>query len=188
MLKKFLENGPRIELVAENKDREEVDGGSASMFEIIDDDTRNSSAKTEVQLLELPSGPLPDAERRIPSAWKTVSRVLDVLLWYPQKRRLQPKTSKRTKKHGRRRKRTRNVVESEEEPSDDTEDDETKERIDADYMAAFDEGEQPPEDLTETLEEYEERTAESMQMQDIDRVIWVFVKWDDLGYEEGRSD
>jgi hypothetical protein len=60
-----------------------------------------------------------------------VARVLDVLLWYPQKRRFQPKTSKRTKKHGRRRKGTRNVVESEEEPSDDTEDDETKERIDA---------------------------------------------------------
>jgi hypothetical protein len=52
----------------------------------------------------------------------------------------------------------------------------------------FDEGEQPPEDLTETLEEYEERTAESMQMEAIDRVIWAFVKWDDLGYEEGRSD
>ena len=185
LLKKFLENGPRIELLAETRDREDLDGGPASIFEITEDDGGDSSTKAEAQILELSSGPLPDAERRIPSAWKTVSRVLDVLLWHPQKRRSQRKTSRKGKKNGGRKR--KHIVESEEEPSGDSDDEETREKLDADYAGVFEDGEQPPEDLTETLEEYEDRTGESMQTQDIDRVIWVFVKWDDLGYEEGCS-
>ena len=59
-------------------------------------------------------------------------------------------------------------------------------KIDQAYKAAFEEGEQPKLDLTETVEEWEERTGRELTLDDIDLVVWGFFKWHDLGYDDGR--
>nr|GAT47913.1 predicted protein [Mycena chlorophos] len=54
-----------------------------------------SSTKRGSSEQERPQGPLPDAEKRIPLAWKTVDRVLDLNLW--RLRNARQKKGKRTR-------------------------------------------------------------------------------------------
>lgn len=103
-----------------------------------------------------PLVPNPDAEQWIPPAWKTVDRVLDVLFW-----------AKRSKKNKQKR------IERQSER-------------DAEREAVYEHGEMPSADLTETVEEYERRTKRDLDEDRIDHVAWVFFKWQDLGYEDGK--
>ncbi|KAF8140421.1 hypothetical protein EV363DRAFT_1153685 [Boletus edulis] len=111
-------------------------------------------------------GPLPDAERRIPLAWKTVDRVLDVRFWNPSS-----KTSRKKKSITR----GGHVDGSHLSPGEQVE-------------RAHTEGEQPDESLMQEPDEWLSRTGVALSVEHIDKVIWIFVKWEDLGYEEATWD
>lgn len=189
-LKNFLDVGPKVELLAEPlpEDAMEVDGvaekGSEESqadkgvvmvpFEIGAEADPSDSGDNS---LAIPLGAAPDAERRIPLAWKTVDRVLDILLWrsegHNQKKMKKGKAKAKTKKR---------ILESEEE------DDETSDiELEADILAACVVGEQPSDDLTETIRDWEARTGQQLRAQHIKYVVWAFIKWDDLAYDEGRK-
>ncbi|KAI0936745.1 hypothetical protein AcV5_004808 [Taiwanofungus camphoratus] len=179
-LKNFLSNGSKIQLLAEAISEEKADGNEnieVATFEFDQEDSNDSSGH--------PGGfspllPLSDAELRIPSRWKTVDRVLDVLLWLPEKRLRSHKNSQHTRRNQKRAKR----IES------DDGDKEYSERAvaDAEYEAAFKHGEELSEDLTESVDEYERRTGKTLDERQIDRVVWAFFKWNDLGYEDASWD
>lgn len=117
--------------------------------------------------------PKPDADRRIPPAWKTVDRVLDVVMWCPHKAR-----KKTTFLTGRGKKKKIRVV-------DDDDDDAMDEYAQTEWDRAFNYGEQPDSKYTETLDEWIEREDGLLTEQDIENVVYAFIKWDDLGYDEG---
>ncbi len=177
-LKNFLTGGTKVELLGEPVDDEEKKGekGAEATFDIgaAAEESRDSSSKPEAVTPKLPSDPLPDAERWIPPRWKTVDRVLDVVLWVPRKSKGASKKKKKAV-NGR-----KQIVSSNEEDED--EDDEEAKEI---RRMIFKEGEFPPNNNTETAEEWEERTGQTISMDEIDKVVWVFIKWDDLGYDEG---
>ncbi|KAJ7169708.1 SNF2 family DNA-dependent ATPase [Mycena filopes] len=54
--------------------------------------------------------------------------------------------------------------------------------------AAFDQGQEPSSVFTETLEEWKTRNKRKFTADDADQVAWIFVKWDDLTYEEATWD
>ena len=108
---------------------------------------------------------LPDAERRIPLPWKSVDRVLDIVLWRP------PRSKQVSHRRG-----TRILSEGDEE--------EDSERIRFSNLI-FDQGEEPPAHLTETVNEWEDHGV--LEKSDIDHVVWAFIKWEELGYDEGKT-
>jgi hypothetical protein len=118
--------------------------------------------KAAVRLEGAPLSSL-DAERRIPPAWKTVDRVLDVLMWSkPNKRRTAPK---------------------EKMTSEDTAATSDAQR---EWDEAFELGEVPSKQNTRNLDEWEAEKKVKLSVDDIDHVVWAFIKWDDLGYDEGK--
>jgi hypothetical protein len=169
-LKNFLTGGSKVELL-KVAEEERNDIACAAVFEI---DSRASSTKPGT---ETPFSPLeanPDAERRIPMAWKTVDRVLDVFLWRPSKRVTKSRGDTRKDKG------KANVVVSD----DDMEDiDESAEK---ERNSAFERGEQPGVKLMESIPDWEQRTQETFTIKNISQVVWAFFKWNDLGYDEGR--
>ena len=165
-LKYFLANGTKVELLTEPIESQEApmdieEGIPPTLFEK-PDLTRASS----VRLDEGTSGfvALPDAELRIPLPWKTVDRILDVLVW-----RQTPVKSKRRLKN----KQKKLVLTSDEEEEDD---------VDEERKLVFEKGEQPPVHLTESFQEWNNHST--LKKKDIDQIAWAFIKWDDLGYDE----
>lgn len=110
--------------------------------------------------------PLPDAERRIPPAWKTIDRVLDVRFWKP----LSSGNGKRKKK---------GVFHRDQPDGSPLSPQQQLER-------AYAEGEQPDGALMEELRDWLSRPQKRLSIECIDEVVWVFIKWEDLGYEEGQ--
>jgi chromodomain-helicase-DNA-binding protein 4 len=194
-LKNFLDVGAKVELlekalpdedaVAVNDEAKIVDeGNTASIPFEISADADQDSSRGGSKSLALPLGATPDAERRIPLAWKTIDRVLDVLLWRPTKRKDSQLKKTQEKRKGKKKKTV---------PSSEDEDDEDENSNDvlhgpikAELELAFAEGEQPSYDLTETVREWETRTGRSITTDQIKNVVWVFIKWDDLSYDEGK--
>ncbi|GLB35984.1 putative class II histone deacetylase complex subunits 2 and 3 [Lyophyllum shimeji] len=171
-LKNFLAGGTKVELLAVGDEVGE-DEASLPSFEIADG-SRPSFAKPGVKTPALPRDALPDAERRIPLAWKTIDRILDVLLWHP--RRGLPKARKGKRKG----KQKATVIEDSDE--------ELEPAVQQERDLAFDQGEQPSDDLVETVSEWEARTGERFCLDNIDQVVWAFIKWGDLGYDEATWD
>lgn len=152
MLRNFLLKGSHVELLPEPTAEEVLEhAGDAVAMDLQDDDKTPPAPKPSV-----PSGALPDAERRIQPAWKTVDRVLDVLLWSPEKRLNRRKVTK-----------------------------ELQAEIDEEYEAVFKTGEQPSADLSETVAEWEKRNRRKISDAEASRVIFAFIKWDELGYDDG---
>jgi chromodomain-helicase-DNA-binding protein 4 len=172
MLKFFLTNGPKVELVAgplpSANATEDANAETAPLLEIDAEESRDSSAQPDAKPLGLPSDPTLDAELRIPPLWRTVDCVLDVLLWAPHKRHQKTKPIK---------KKARAHVDSGDEVDEDP-------HIQAEYAAAFDDGEQPSENYTDSVEDFQKRMGRDIAVEDIDRVIWAFIKWADMGYDE----
>ncbi len=172
-LKNFLQSGTKVPLLAEpvSEQRvasEEVDGVG---FEIGDDDTdmvQGVKPSEETGLLIAD----PQAERRIPLAWRTIDRVLDVRLWPPRR-------SSKAKGKGKGKKVR---VDSSDEENDLDEEDPDFARARGD---AYDRGEEPPSSLMVTIEEYESRVGRNLSEKDAGKVAWAFFKWDDLGYDDG---
>lgn len=172
-LKNFLQSGTKVPLLAEpvfeQRAASEEDNGVG--FEIGRDDTDamqgvKASEETGVLIAD------PEAERRIPPAWRTVDRVLDVRLWPPRR-------SSKAKGKG---KRVRVDSGDEEDEVDEVDPDIARARDDA-----YDRGEEPPSDLMVTIEEYESRVGRKLNEKDASKVAWAFFKWDDLGYDDGAS-
>lgn len=172
-LKNFLTGGSKVELlkVAE-QERDET--APDPIFEI-DDDSRASSIKPGIVSSFSPLEAAPDAEKRIPSAWKTIDRILEVRLWNPHHPKRQTK-HRGSKQKG---KRKANVVESD----DDAED--LNESMERERVLAFECGEQPDVNLLESVLDWEARTHETFTFENISQVVWAFIKWNDLGYDEG---
>lgn len=156
-LKNFLTGGTKVRLAAATPgDDMAVDTASEHAG-----DSRSNSRYTS-QPASSPLDAIPDAESRIPEAWKTADRVLSVLLWRAGSQKATTATDSE---------------------SDCVSDDEYKEE----HRQIFAVGEEPPQDLTESISGYEKRTGHLFTIDDIQRVVWAFIKWDDLGYEEGTS-
>lgn len=172
-LKNFYEHGPKIPLLEGSigdlstyKPRSKAKG---SLFATEDEASRAVSVEAEAEQEELRAGAFPsakpDAEQRIPPLWKTVERVLDVKL----------RKFSRLKKDQR-------LVDDEIEHENDASKSEAPE-----IRKVFDEGEEPDEGMTETVKDFERRARRDIGESDIDRVVWAFIKWDDLPYDQGTS-
>lgn len=163
-LRPFLAEGGKVDLleVAVTDKRMDLDepGGLFG-------DSRDASVK-ETPPPALPTVAIPDAEARIPLPWKSIDRILDLVLWRRKRPQAGPSRGKGKGKAI--------VIESDEEDLAENED----------YNEIFTSGETPAEDLTETLDEWQRRTRRQLTLDDIDLVVWAFIKWNDLGYEDGR--
>ncbi|EGO30851.1 hypothetical protein SERLADRAFT_444458 [Serpula lacrymans var. lacrymans S7.9] len=138
-------------------------------FEIGADETRNEDMRITVSPLD----PVPDAERRIPMAWKTVDRILDVRFWNSGKQ----KKSFQQEKAGN----FRNITQDG--------DDIQAPEIEIQRLKAYDEGEQPDDDLLDSVDQYLRRLHQAeAKIEDIENVAWAFIKWGDLGYDEATWD
>ncbi|KIP12064.1 hypothetical protein PHLGIDRAFT_400060 [Phlebiopsis gigantea 11061_1 CR5-6] len=185
-LKNFLSKGPHIPLLPESVADDAVDSldpaGAGPAFGNDDEEMSEISdpARKNEEDDSLSLTPLPDAEKRVPPGWKTVDRVLDVLLW---KTKAPPKKSV-----GKGKKAKRTIMVSDDEDSSH----QVEELLDQDTLVerkyAYEDGEQPSEGATESIEEFEERTGRELRESDVDRVAWGFFKWFGLGYEEATWD
>lgn len=163
LLRNFLLQGPKVELLEHAVQEDQVanaisEGGIGGSSKESDGPQPKAGLRSEgVALL-----PSLDAERRIPPAWKTVDRVLDALIWSPREQR--PKANKRR-------------------TSADTA---ATSDVQREWDEAFELGEVPSAQNTRTLDEWEAEKGDEISVDDIDHVVWAFMKWDDLGYDEGK--
>jgi len=168
-LKNFIAGGTKVDLLDEpvKDDQDAMDLDSTSALPTFEKATesRASSSKPETNT-RTPSESMPDAERRIPLPWKTVHRVLDVLLWRRHDKKGAPK-----------RKNKRTIESSDEEGEDDP--------YAVERRITFEKGEQPSSDFTQLVKDWEEGHRK-LRADDTDMVAWAFIKWDELGYEEGE--
>ncbi|KAJ7042418.1 SNF2 family DNA-dependent ATPase [Mycena alexandri] len=174
-LKNFLADGPKVELLEEPAGEEIADDNQPAQFQVVVE-SRDSSVKpgAAAKPAARPQDPIPDAERRIPPAWKTVDRVLDVILWRPRRKQAKGKASKAKAKRR---------IDSDDDSSGSEDDEQANERD-----AAFDHGDQPSSSITESLADWKNRTKRKFTANDADEVAWIFVKWDDLTYDEATWD
>lgn len=175
-----MSSGPRVELLKEAVEDDRIandtaEGGVGPMT----DESRDSSLTPDQQHISGPLPPCPDADRRIPPAWRTVDRVLDVRLIVS---RHVHKKGSRAGGRGHRK-----VVNS--GSADDEPDDAAGEELDEDARKELDDafilGEQPRDTFLEPVEAFEKRVGRKLGICDIGKIAWAFFKWDDLGYEEG---
>jgi chromodomain-helicase-DNA-binding protein 4 len=137
---------------------------------VFGDIIEESTATMPLTDASTPIGADPDAQRKIPPAWKTVDRVLDFLLWTPSKRDLRKK----------RRNMRDSVISSDAEDSEENFDPEAE----SERMAIFEQGEEPSDSYTLTLIQWEKRMGRRLNERDIDQVVWIFAKWRNLDYDE----
>ncbi|KZS95781.1 hypothetical protein SISNIDRAFT_325955 [Sistotremastrum niveocremeum HHB9708] len=180
-LKNFTAHGTKVKLLERPIQDEDTKSRESSAFNIGDDGLADPETKPD--LLEDYSGyqgPEPEAERRIPPAWKTVDVILDVYLWHPPQKKSK-KPVKKSKKGSKRR-----VADSEDEDEEDEDEDEP-EGMD-ERLFAYRDGVQPDDKYLETIAQYEKRTKRKLTVDDANRVIWAYIKWDELLYEEATWD
>ncbi|KAK0464991.1 SNF2 family DNA-dependent ATPase [Desarmillaria tabescens] len=170
-LRNFLTGGAKVELLAASKKQIEIEE-PAFIFEDADQ-SRASSVKPGTNTPQLPQDAMLDAESRIPPEWKTVDRILDIRIW-----RSKPKKKAVNKGKGKLRR-----MSSDEEMEDGANDD-----FGSDYDIVFSTGEQPDDSMIETVEDWETRTGEDFTIDNIGLVVWAFIKWEDLGYDEASWD
>ncbi|KAF8578409.1 hypothetical protein K439DRAFT_1663741 [Ramaria rubella] len=190
-LKNFLATGPKVQLMqilpsdvdkgkeGENLSTDVPAKESNPSFLIVDAASRGSSAQPRFEEEGGPPQPLLDAEQRIPSAWRTVDRVLDIRVWNPATRRRSQKRKKSSKRGKAKRL--------------DSDDDEEEEQtflaeVEAQRIVALELGEEPSGEHMETLDEWESRTGETFSIEHAELVIWAFIKWNDLTYDEATWD
>lgn len=184
-LSNFLRSGPQVPLLPEPV-ADAVDDLTAlnepvSTFGVgaEEQEDAESTAKAVMEMSGTPDA-LPDAERRIPPAYKVVDRVLEVLLWRPEKR-LGPLRKKKAKPQ-KRSKPMRIQSESEEE---DGELQLAQLEVDEEMNRVHDLGEQPSADLTEYVADWEKRNGKKFGIGNIGLVVWGLFKWNGLNYDNG---
>lgn len=170
LLRNFLLHGPKVELlehaVREDQIANAVSEGGIGKSNKESDEPRPKAGRSSDDVALLPSL---DAERRIPPAWKTVDRVLDVLIWFPQEQRSKAKKKRVTRKD--------KIAHADPAATSDAQ---------KEWDEAFELGEVPSAHNTRTADQWDDNEEDELSVDDIDRVVWVFIKWDDLGYEEGK--
>ncbi|KAI0271427.1 hypothetical protein BC834DRAFT_441990 [Gloeopeniophorella convolvens] len=171
LLRHFLANGPKVELLEHAVREDQVanaasEGGIGGASKESEDPRPRPGVSPDGTMLAA----APDAERRIPPAWKTADRVLDVLMWFPRQQKSKGGKSKKPKN-------PRSSAESGQQ------DDEIQEQL----LDVFRTGEQPAAEYTVSIDEWEDE-KENLDIEDIDHVVWAFIKWDDLGYDEATWD
>lgn len=168
-LKTFLLLGTKVPLLSVPVADQVVGShdSESAVFEFGQDDIETQPvAKGEPETTSLTA--CPDAEKRIPPAWRTVDRVLDIRFWRPHN----------SNKKGKKTKRVRSSREEDESDSEDTD-------LQKARLAANEHGEEPPSGMLLTIEEFEHVTGQQLDDDDVGKVAWAFIKWDDLGYEDG---
>ncbi|KAI0785072.1 SNF2 family N-terminal domain-containing protein [Abortiporus biennis] len=167
-LKNFLVGGSHVKLLqAPEASAARVEEPSDA-FDPVGDVREESTVPDDASSMA-PSGSMPDAEKQLNPGWITVDRILDVLFWYPDKR-IKPKPK------GRAKQKTESEVEAQ------------REEANIERENAFEFGEQLPDDLTETAEQREKRTGKEISQQDVKDLVWAFIKWEDLGYDQATWD
>lgn len=170
LLRNFLLHGPKVELlehaVREDQIANAVSEGGIGGSNKESDEPRPKAGGSSEDVALLPSL---DAERRIPPAWKTADRVLDVLMWSPCGQR--PKANKK------RAARKQMMASADPAATSDAQ---------KEWDEAFESGEVPSAQNTRTVDQWEDDKEDELSVDDIDRVVWAFIKWDDLGYDEGK--
>lgn len=150
--------------------------------------------------------PVVDAEVLIPKAWQTVDRVLEVWLWKPiflqeaDKREKGKAAKKATKAKLKAQPKPGSKIISDEEDDDELEMDELDsdldedernhlidERINREARLKHGLGKKPANGVWESIQEREARTGNLVGHQDIEDVIWCYIKWQDLEFEQGMS-
>ncbi|EIN14062.1 hypothetical protein PUNSTDRAFT_140446 [Punctularia strigosozonata HHB-11173 SS5] len=179
-LKNFLAGGTKVKLLDEPVPENAMQPSNVppdDNLATVESISRDSSVPgvPEDSSLNTATTALIDAERRIPPSWKTVDRVLEVLLWAPEKR-LQKAKAPRGKGS------TASASVSNDYVA------ELSSELEQQRFAAYNQGEQPDDDLAETVEEWEKRNKRELRDDDAHLVIWAFIKWGDLGYEESTWD
>ena len=170
LLRSFLLHGSKVELlehaVREDQIANAVSEGGIGRSDKEPDEPRPKAGGSPEEVALLPSL---EAERRIPPVWKTVDRVLDVLIWSPREQQ-----SKVNKKMATRKKKMASA--------------DTAATTDAqeEWDEAFELGEVPSAQNTRTVDQWEDDKEGELSVDDIDLVVWAFIKWDDLGYDEGK--
>jgi chromodomain-helicase-DNA-binding protein 4 len=167
LLRSFLTNGPRVDLL-DHAVREDQIANAVSEGGIGGSSKESDDSRPETRPERATLSAISDAERRIPPAWKTVDRVLDVLMWSPDKQMT---------KAGKKKAKITSV--DVDRPSDP--------EVQKEWNEVFESGEEPSAGNTRTLDEWEAEKEDDLSIEDIDRVIWAFLKWDDLGYDEGKA-
>jgi hypothetical protein len=160
-LRNFITAGPKVELLDDPLPEEkvmEIDSPVQPIaFEINVSQTPEVEARSALSL-----GPSPDAERRIPPAWKTTDRVLDILFW-------------NVNPPGRGKKKSKQNWEEVDLPPE-LQDLALKTQL---------KGEQPSDDYLKTVDDFLHTVGKSqLDMTHIKFVAWAFIKWDDLSYDE----
>ncbi len=170
LLRNFLLHGPKVELlehaVREDQIANAVSEGGIGRSNKESDEPRPKDGGSSEDVALLPSL---DAERRIPPAWKTVDRVLDVLIWSPHEHRSKAKKKSATQKE--------KMASADPAATSDAQ---------KELDEAFELGEVPSAQNTRTVDQWEDDKEDELSVDDIDRVVWAFIKWDDLGYDEGK--
>ncbi|KAI9461026.1 hypothetical protein BJY52DRAFT_1168379 [Lactarius psammicola] len=167
ILRNFLMHGPRVNLL-DHAVREDQVANAVSEGGIGGSGKESDDSRLETRSQDVTLSAISDAERRIPPAWKTVDRVLDVLMWSPDRQR--SKTSKKAKTTS---------VDADHPPDPEAQ---------KEWNEVFESGEEPSTRNTRTLDEWEAEKEDDLSVEDIDRVVWAFIKWDDLGYDEATWD
>lgn len=172
-LKNFLATGAKVVLLnapSEQHTASREQSMDADLnFLIADDTAKEASSRASIEHEHGPPGPLPDAEHRISPRWKTIDRVLDIRIWNPSKSRpIRAKSSKKKR------------IESESENESDPE---LEEQRTAAYML----GQEPKKQFLDTIDQWETRAGKAMSPDQASDIIWAYVKWSELGYEDGWS-
>jgi hypothetical protein len=174
-LKHFIEHGSKIEL---NRSTEagakssNSSGGSKESTPPLDNPISGRATPEPFNVLAAKGGTpgsCPDAEQRIPNFWLTVDRVLDVKIWSPGH-------AKKTKQPRRQKKR----IDSEEEGSDPV----ANNDLSAAFQVARTDGQQPDQLFLQDVDSWEEANGRELSLNDVHLVVWAYLKWDDLAYDQ----
>jgi chromodomain-helicase-DNA-binding protein 4 len=157
LLRNFIQYGSKIELVKSSESTIAADDNSETM----------TLASRAVQQAGTPFA-VPDAEDRIPRQWQTIDRVLDARVWRTKALAISSKSRKKKPRQ----------VESDAEDSG-LPDENTMKSI-------FEKGEAPDDKDLQTIEEWEDTKGEDFTIDHVQLIVWAFIKWDDLGYEQCR--
>ncbi|KIY45795.1 hypothetical protein FISHEDRAFT_9154, partial [Fistulina hepatica ATCC 64428] len=181
-LKNFLAEGPKVDLLnapTPSEDKMDVDDENSIFGTSTEPSSRAQSIKPSgFGKSKIVDSATLDAEDRIPITWKTVDRVLDVRLWNPRK--LKQKKKVKAAKNFRRKEQRIESDESESEVDEDAQ---------VAYDLAFEDGVEPEQQYLETIDEFLTRSGEEkFDIMQIDLVIWAYMKYEDLGYDEATWD
>ncbi|ODO05160.1 hypothetical protein L198_01848 [Cryptococcus wingfieldii CBS 7118] len=189
-LRRFLEKGPLLEIVTNatmtaRGDELGVGPGGASIAKVLEMEGNNEQGFV---------GPEEDAESNLPELWSTIDRVLDIKLLRPTKEQINPKTRARETKQQRKRQRILSISPE----SDDTAAKPTAHLVEKSLFELAQEkfdlpdGMPPPIEEMVEIEEWEALMGRDVGEDDVDEIVghvaWIFVKWEDLQYDQACWD